>query len=125
MTYQEKFKSPLWQRKRLEVMGRDNFKCRRCSDTTNQLNVHHLYYVSGRMPWEYPNAALITLCHTCHEMVGASSKDGDFGWERFLCVLIEYKNSEIIARMLPALKSNGNDLAEILPKIDAAVPGPK
>jgi hypothetical protein len=31
------------------------------------LHVHHKYYQKGRLPWEYPNDALITLCWDCHE----------------------------------------------------------
>ena len=30
------------------------------------LHVHHLYYVQSRMPWEYKNQALVTLCNDCH-----------------------------------------------------------
>ncbi len=30
------------------------------------LHVHHKYYVKGKLPWEYPNEALVTLCETCH-----------------------------------------------------------
>lgn len=31
------------------------------------LAVHHLYYVYSKLPWEYPNEALITLCNHCHK----------------------------------------------------------
>jgi hypothetical protein len=31
------------------------------------LHVHHKYYQSGLLPWEYPNEALTTLCFICHE----------------------------------------------------------
>ena len=31
------------------------------------LNVHHKYYISGKMAWEYKNDALITLCASCHK----------------------------------------------------------
>lgn len=30
------------------------------------LNVHHKYYVFNRLPWEYDDNALITLCNWCH-----------------------------------------------------------
>jgi len=30
------------------------------------LHVHHLYYVKGRDPWEYPDFALVPLCDDCH-----------------------------------------------------------
>lgn len=30
------------------------------------LNVHHKYYIKGKMPWEYEDNALIALCESCH-----------------------------------------------------------
>lgn len=30
------------------------------------LHVHHKFYVLGRLPWEYNDDALITLCNWCH-----------------------------------------------------------
>lgn len=29
-------------------------------------HVHHKYYIQGHLAWEYPESALILLCHTCH-----------------------------------------------------------
>lgn len=28
--------------------------------------MHHLGYISGADPWQYPDDLLITLCETCH-----------------------------------------------------------
>lgn len=66
MTYAEKLRDPRWQKKRLEVMNRDGFKCKSCGDATSTLNVHHKYYEKGAMPWDYPETALVTLCEKCH-----------------------------------------------------------
>lgn len=30
------------------------------------LHVHHTYYVINKLPWEYPESSLITLCNWCH-----------------------------------------------------------
>jgi hypothetical protein len=65
-TYSEKLKDPRWQRKRLEVLQRANFECMDCCAGDITLQVHHLYYVSGREPWEYPDFALRCLCSICH-----------------------------------------------------------
>ena len=65
--YPEKFKDPRWQKKRLEVMERDEWKCQKCGDKDNTLNVHHRYYENGKDPWDYPLEALITLCQDCHK----------------------------------------------------------
>lgn len=31
------------------------------------LNVHHKYYITGLMAWEYKDEALVTLCADCHK----------------------------------------------------------
>jgi len=66
-TYSEKLKSPKWQRKRLEILERDGWKCSCCGDTETTLNVHHCYYKKDKEPWEYPNKSLIVLCEDCHK----------------------------------------------------------
>lgn len=67
MTYREKLLDPRWQKKRLEIFDRDDFSCKKCGGKTKTLHVHHLFYQSGKEPWDYENKYLITLCHECHE----------------------------------------------------------
>lgn len=64
--YTNLLKDPRWQKKRLEIMSRDQFKCTKCEDETEMLVVHHKYYDKARMPWEYPDKSLLTLCSSCH-----------------------------------------------------------
>lgn len=64
MNYSEKLKSPKWQKKRLEVLSRDNFTCCKCDDTETELHVHHLKY-NGE-PHEAELSDLETLCKHCH-----------------------------------------------------------
>ena len=66
MTYSEKLQDPRWQKKRLQIMSRDGFRCVKCLSETNTLTIHHFYYVSGRMPWEYPGGSMATMCRKCH-----------------------------------------------------------
>lgn len=66
MDYPELLKHPYWQRKRLKILERDEFSCRKCHDTQTNLQVHHLYYNMDLLPWEYPDEALISLCDLCH-----------------------------------------------------------
>ncbi len=47
-------------------MERDKFTCSHCHDQERTLNVHHKYYVQGRLAWDYPDTAFITLCEGCH-----------------------------------------------------------
>ncbi len=77
MNYSEKLKDPRWQKKRLEIMQRDNFKCAYCEDPETTLSVHHLIYLKNADPWDYPNNLLYTLCPNCHELI----KDVDFAGE--------------------------------------------
>lgn len=66
MNYIEDLKHPKWQRKRLEIMSRDGWKCTVCGDTETELHVHHKKYIPGAKPWEYIPDDIITLCKNCH-----------------------------------------------------------
>jgi 5-methylcytosine-specific restriction endonuclease McrA len=67
--YDELLKDPRWQRKRLDIMNRDNFTCQLCKSKKKTLNVHHKVYHRGLLPWENPDKDLITLCEDCHSIV--------------------------------------------------------
>lgn len=62
---------PNWKAKRKEIIERDLFKCVICS-SGEDLHVHHRQYhfikatQKFKVPWDYPNHLLITLCSTCH-----------------------------------------------------------
>lgn len=102
-SYWELLRDPRWQKRRLEIMERDAFRCRQCDDPDNTLNVHHRIYRKGAMPWEYSDEELITLCETCHERetnvrqrlsAGLAKLDADFidqvvGYVTGLVLLIE------------------------------------
>lgn len=68
MKYSDQLRDPRWQRKRLEIMQRDGFKCRRCKTDSEPLHVHHCFYKKGEPPWSYPSQSLITLCDSCHKL---------------------------------------------------------
>lgn len=67
MDYKEQIKNPLWQRRRLEILNRDNFTCQICGCKDKTLHVHHTAYIKGKMIWEYPDRMLITMCEDCHK----------------------------------------------------------
>ncbi len=70
-SYFEKLKDPKWQKRRLEIMERDNFTCRTCRSTEDTLNVHHTHYRKGADPWDYDDDHLLTLCERCHGLAEA------------------------------------------------------
>lgn len=69
MNYSVQLKSPKWQKKRLEIFERDNFKCRCCKEKEKTLHVHHLYYLPNTMLWEYDLEGMVTVCENCHEIL--------------------------------------------------------
>src|SRR5688572_8092639 len=66
MTYSDKLKNPLWQKKRLRIFERDDWTCFCCGRQTETLHVHHLFYLPDLNPWEYDDNFLITYCEYCH-----------------------------------------------------------
>jgi hypothetical protein len=67
MTYSERLKDPRWQKKRLEIMQRDNFTCQNCLAKNKPLQVHHWSY--SKNPWDTKDIHLVTLCENCHKEV--------------------------------------------------------
>lgn len=64
--YKEKLLDPRWQKKRLEILQRDDFRCAYCKNETKTLHVHHFFYNKNGNPWDAHNDQLITLCDDCH-----------------------------------------------------------
>lgn len=62
---------PNWKAKRKEVIERDQYKCVICN-SKEDLQVHHRQYhfvkatKKFKVPWDYPQHLLITLCSNCH-----------------------------------------------------------
>lgn len=67
-TYLDKLKDPRWQKKRLEILERDEWFCQICGNNESTLHVHHRVYIKDKEPWDYPDEYLVTLCEDCHEI---------------------------------------------------------
>lgn len=65
--YIEKLRDPRWQKKRLEILERDEWACQKCFNTEKQLHVHHKIYFQDTEPWDIDCKYLVTLCESCHE----------------------------------------------------------
>jgi hypothetical protein len=71
-TYSEKLQDPRWQKKRLEILTRDNWTCTLCGDKETTLHVHHSIYQGE--PWDCPDECLNTVCKTCHKVIESLPK---------------------------------------------------
>lgn len=72
---------PRWQKRRLEILERDNWTCYACGSKDDTLHVHHVMYCGK--PWEAPASLLQTLCETCHSMLGPHRRAGiGYVWEK-------------------------------------------
>lgn len=74
-SYSEDLRNPLWQKKRLQILDRDDFTCQICGHKDKPLHVHHFYYENGLKPWEYSDSDMITLCEECHKAEHKSRKN--------------------------------------------------
>jgi hypothetical protein len=59
-----------WQAKRQRILSRSDGRCEECGTEGQSFDVHHCYYRFGRMPWQYPDGALLALCRDCHAKRG-------------------------------------------------------
>lgn len=76
MAYADLLKDPRWQKKRLQILNRDEFTCRNCGLGTKTLHVHHkVYFKQKTNPWDYPDNLLVTLCEECHAEVSTGMAD--------------------------------------------------
>lgn len=85
-TYRRKLADPRWQKRRLEVFHRCGWKCSACGTKSEELHIHHRYYISGREPWKYGDFALVALCHECHSDE-RTEPNNLASWENILTLL--------------------------------------
>lgn len=116
MTYDEMREHPSWQKRKAEILKRDNHACRSCGSKDVTLHAHHLYYLPDKLLWEYEDNALITLCEICHNtehLIGNTIRESLLELIRNkpplihlvaqLCVLIE-KHPDFTDRLRKFLK---------------------
>ena len=57
-----------WKEFRLKVLSERGNRCE-CCGGTHILQIHHTFYISGKMPWEYDVKDMRVLCRTCHHRI--------------------------------------------------------
>ena len=57
-----------WKEFRLKVLSERGNKCEFCGGT-DVLQIHHTFYIRGKMPWEYDIKDMRVLCQKCHQRI--------------------------------------------------------
>ena len=90
---EEKFyKSSAWEKKRLEILERDNYECQVCKEGGGfapATTVHHLKHLEDRPDLALDNDNLVSVCAACHNREHP---------ERFIHRIIHRKRNELIER---------------------------
>lgn len=66
-SYWDLLQDPKWQRRKSEILARDEWTCQECGNNEQTLHVHHKGYLKNLKPWEYEDWSLVTLCADCHK----------------------------------------------------------
>ena len=66
--YNRLLKDERWKEFRLKVLSERGNKCE-CCGGTDILQIHHTFYISGKMPWEYDIKDMRVLCKKCHQRI--------------------------------------------------------
>jgi hypothetical protein len=65
------------------------------------LHVHHTYYILDRLPWEYDNDSLVTLCNNCHNIVHQDTDPNNY-------IPVYTSTGELLAEISPCSRCHGS-----------------
>lgn len=111
--YRELLKDKRWIEKRNKILTRDKNTCQFCGCQHRYLHVHHKKYEKDKMPWEYEDDELITVCGECHEIVTEDSKNL---YENFLYLRDNMRSFGFSDSILNSLLSNLATFFECYPE---------
>ena len=86
------YKSSAWEKKRLEILERDNYECQVCKEEggfTPATTVHHILHLENRPDLAFDNDNLLSVCAACH------NKEHP---ERFIHRIMESKRNKLAER---------------------------
>lgn len=69
-SYGQKLTLPEWKEFSHKIKVEAGWCCEECGREQGpglNLEVHHVHYETGRLPWEYPRALVMAVCPDCHE----------------------------------------------------------
>jgi len=65
--YREKLEDKRWKEFSRSIKERRGGGCQSCRRTDLGLQVHHIFYETGRDPWDYGDEDVVVLCGPCHK----------------------------------------------------------
>jgi 5-methylcytosine-specific restriction endonuclease McrA len=88
-TYSEKLRDPRWKRRSFECKASRGDRCQECGQTREEccesLETHHVIYLRGVEPWDYPDELLRVVCRTCHVDRQVEDEEAMVEFARYLC----------------------------------------
>lgn len=95
MTYAQRLKDPRWQKKRLELLNKAHWTCEECKavEPADGLQIYHVFYMLGKLPWEHDDRIMMVLCDGCHKRRQKVEQEFFYG---VACVL-RWKTADEIA----------------------------
>ncbi|MEE9374531.1 MAG: hypothetical protein V3V00_15860 [Saprospiraceae bacterium] len=114
--WSEQYKDPKWQKKRLEILERDGWKCKNCLSKEKTLHVHHISYDYNKKVWDYHNCRLVSLCDDCHKREHLFMKDAYKNLE----IALELKNyiALDIVKLVCATLRHKDELIEFISDLE-------
>lgn len=104
--YGEMLRDTRWQQLRTVKLTEANWRCEKCGDSKEILNVHHTYYARDehgtlRPPWHSAKKDLQVLCETCHKLTHMDqSKIKAFAGVRFAETKLPLRDPESFPKRL-------------------------
>ena len=86
------YKSSAWEKKRLEILERDNYECQVCKEEGGfapATTVHHLKHLEDRLDLALDDDNLVSVCAACHNREHP---------ERFIHRIVHRKRNELVER---------------------------
>lgn len=119
-TYAEKLLDPRWQCRSAAMIRNRGERCQECGQTREEsgdrLETHHVIYLRGVEPWEYPDELLRVVCHTCHLDRQVEDEEAMVEFARYLCSRHWY-DVRAITKRLRVLNAGGKNPVEPWSKV--------
>jgi hypothetical protein len=110
MTYQEKLQTPEWRDFKFRIVEKRGCSCQECGgsvEAKGPLELHHITYLRGREPWEYPDSLLLLLCQECHYERQIHDEEARVEFSRLCQQMSSWHVYELAKKMRQTLDQGG------------------